>query len=107
MVDLNEAKRAAVLTPTDNIKYKKSFIYKALHLKNGSEKPIVIIDYRPNLILDKTQIICIKNMRLKLKNGPIIEETFIMVPTISGDVFMPLAEAANFAQHLQQLLLKL
>lgn len=105
MVDTNEANEAIDKTPINNIKQKRSFTYKAFFSKMGDEKPIKIIDYLPGFITEQHEITLVKNCRVKLKKNYIVEQDFVIIPTQSGAIHIPLTEIPDFCKKLSDVLI--
>lgn len=104
MVDINESRQAIDKTPYQNIKQKRSFVYKLFFDKGGVPKPISVVPYSPGLKLQSDRITVIRNLKIKLKKNYVVEQDFVVIPSGSGNIYLPLAEIDDFCSGLDSLI---
>jgi hypothetical protein len=102
LVSLNESSIAVTKTPGSNAAQKLSFVYNLFFDRNGAAKPIKILAYEPGQIIGDG-ILLIKNQKLKLRRGPIIESDFIVIPSYPNSIFIPLAQVSEFCENIKAL----
>lgn len=104
MVDINESYSAIGKTPNVDIKQKRSFVYKMFFDKSGAPKPLRVVNYSPGLLLCPEEITVVRNFKIKLKKSYIVEQDFVVIPSKSGTVYLPLCELSDFSEKLKSLL---
>lgn len=103
MVDINESYQAIAKTPDQNIKQKRSFVYKLFFDKTGAPKPIRVISYAPGFKVPADEITVIKNLKIKLRKNYIVEQDFVVIPSRSGDIYLPISEINDFCNEISSL----